>query len=126
VEVVRARKGLIVDDSRVIRKVARGILESLGYEVTEAENGVEALAKCQHAMPDLILLDWNMPVMSGVEFVSSLRRLQAELRPKVVFCTSNADADHIRKGIEAGADEYVIKPFDRQILQTKLQRIGAA
>jgi two-component system chemotaxis response regulator CheY len=123
---VRARKGLIVDDSRVIRKVARGILESLGYEVTEAENGEEALAKCQHAMPDLILLDWNMPVMSGVEFVSSLRRLQAELRPKVVFCTSNADADHIRKGIEAGADEYVIKPFDRQILQTKLQRIGAA
>jgi two-component system chemotaxis response regulator CheY len=77
-------------------------------------------------MPDLILLDWNMPVMSGVEFVSSLRALQVDRRPKVVFCTSNADEKHIRKGIEAGADEYVIKPFDRQILQAKLERIGAA
>jgi len=77
-------------------------------------------------MPDLILLDWNMPVMSGVEFVSALRQEQASLRPKVVFCTSNADSDHIRKGIEAGADEYVIKPFDQPTLQGKLARIGAA
>jgi two-component system chemotaxis response regulator CheY len=126
VEVKRARTSLIVDDSRVIRKVARTILESLGYTVTEAENGEEALAKCKTAMPDLILLDWNMPVMSGVEFVCTLRSLQGNRKPKVVFCTSNSDADHIRLGIEAGADEYVIKPFDRQILETKLQRIGAA
>jgi two-component system chemotaxis response regulator CheY len=125
-EVVGTRQSLIVDDSRMIRKVARGILENLGYGVAEAENGEEALAKCKHAMPDLILLDWNMPVMSGVEFVSALRGLQADRKPKVVFCTSNADADHIRKGIEAGADEYVIKPFDHQTLQAKLQRIGAA
>ncbi|MBV1688811.1 response regulator [Novosphingobium sp. G106] len=110
----------------MIRKFARGILEGLGYKVAEAENGEEALQRCKAAMPDLILLDWNMPVMSGVEFVSALRQEQASLRPKVVFCTSNADSDHIRKGIEAGADEYVIKPFDQPTLQGKLARIGAA
>lgn len=122
----RERNCLIVDDSRMIRKFARTILEGLGYKVAEAENGEEALGRCKASMPDLILLDWNMPVMGGVEFVSALRREQASLRPKVVFCTSNADTDHIRKGIEAGADEYVIKPFDQQTLQAKLQRIGAA
>lgn len=126
VEPVRERNCLIVDDSRMIRKFARTILEGLGYKVAEAENGEEALARCRAAMPDLILLDWNMPVMTGVEFVSALRQLPASPKPKVVFCTSHADTDHIRKGIEAGGDEYVIKPFDQQTLQTKLQRIGAA
>ncbi|KHK93599.1 response regulator [Novosphingobium malaysiense] len=120
------RRCLLVDDSRVIRKVARRILETLGYEIAEAENGEEALAKCKTAMPDLILLDWNMPVMGGMEFVTALRGMTSETRPKVVFCTTNSDTDAIRKGIEAGADEYVIKPFDHQTLQAKLQRIGAA
>lgn len=122
----RARNCLIVDDSRMIRKVARTILESLGYVVSEAENGEEAMGKCKAAMPDLILLDWNMPVMSGVEFVSALRRVEGSLQAKVVFCTTNSEIDNIRKGIEAGADEYVIKPFDRETLEAKLQRIGAA
>jgi two-component system, chemotaxis family, chemotaxis protein CheY len=121
-----ARRCLIVDDSRVIRKLARRILEMLGYEVAEAENGEEALAKCRSAKPDLIMVDWNMPVMGGMEFVTALRCMQGDWRPKVVFCTTNADSGDIRKGIEAGADEYVIKPFDHQTLQAKLQRIGAA
>lgn len=119
------RKCLVVDDSRVIRKLARRILEGLGYEVAEAENGEEALGKCRAVMPDVILLDWNMPVMSGMEFVTALRSMQGDSRPKVVFCTTNADTSDIRKGIEAGADEYVIKPFDHHALQAKLQRIGA-
>lgn len=117
---------LLVDDSRVIRKVARRIVETLGYEVTEVENGEEALAKCKATMPDLILLDWNMPVMGGIEFITELRRLGSGDLPKVVFCTTNSDALDIHKGIEAGAHEYVIKPFDHQTLLTKLQRIGAA
>jgi two-component system chemotaxis response regulator CheY len=124
--VARERSCLIVDDSRMIRKVARTILEGLGYKVAEAENGEEALARCKATMPDLILVDWNMPVMSGVEFVSALRGLPVSSEPKVVFCTSNSDTDDIRKGIEAGADEYVIKPFDHETLRAKLQRIGAA
>lgn len=110
----------------MIRKLVRRILEGIGYEVAEAENGEEALAKCRSAMPDLILVDWNMPIMGGMEFVTSLRGMQGDRRPKVVFCTTNADTADIRKGIEAGADEYVIKPFDEPALQAKLQRIGAA
>ena len=123
----RAKKlCLLVDDSRVIRKVARRIVESVGYEVIEAENGQEALAKCKVAMPDLILLDWNMPVMGGIEFITELRRIGGELKSKVVFCTTNSNALDIHKGIEAGAHEYVIKPFDHQTLLAKLQHIGAA
>lgn len=120
------RRCLVVDDSRVIRKLARRILETLAYDVAEAENGEEALGKCRTAMPDLILLDWNMPVMGGMEFVTALRGMQGDRRPKVVFCTTNSDTGDIRKGIEAGADEFVVKPFDHQTLQAKLQRIGAA
>lgn len=117
---------LLVDDSRVMRKVAQRIISNLGYHVTEAENGEEALARCKAAMPDLILLDWEMPVMTGVQFVAALRQLDGGAAPKVVFCTSKSDTPDIYKGIDAGADEYVTKPFDEQTLLAKLQRIGAA
>jgi len=125
VEPVGNRRCLLVDDSRVIRKLARRIIEGLGYEVTEAENGEEALGKYRSTHPDLILVDWNMPVMSGMEFVTSLRAMQGDERPKVVFCTTNSDTGDIRKGIEAGADEYIIKPFNESSLKAKLERIGA-
>jgi two-component system chemotaxis response regulator CheY len=117
---------LIVDDSRVIRKVSRHIVESFGFAVTEAEHGQDALAQCGAEMPDLILLDWNMPVMSGIEFIVALRRQPGGDRPKVVFCTTENDVAHIREAIAAGADEYVMKPFDHDTLQIKLQLIGAA
>ena len=117
---------LIVDDSRVIRKVSRHIVESFGFAVSEAEHGGDALAHCAEAMPDLILLDWNMPVMSGIEFIVALRRQPGGDKPKVVFCTTENDVAHIREAIAAGADEYVMKPFDHETLQIKLQLIGAA
>ena len=117
---------LIVDDSRVIRKVSRHILEAMGFAVDEAGDGREAIDFCQQAMPDLILLDWNMPVMSGIEFIKLLRSTDKGDRPKVVFCTTENDAAHIRAAIQAGANEYVMKPFDRETLQIKLQLIGIA
>ena len=117
---------LIVDDSRVIRKVSRHIVESFGFDVNEAENGEDALGKCAEAMPELILLDWNMPVMSGIEFIVALRKQAGGDTPKVVFCTTENDVAHIREAIAAGADEYVMKPFDHDTLQIKLQLIGAA
>ena len=116
---------LIVDDSRVIRKVSRHILESLGFTVSEAENGQEGLVKCGEAMPDVILLDWNMPVMNGIEFITELRTRDGGAHPKVVFCTTENDVAHIRTAISAGADEYVMKPFDHETLQIKLQLVGA-
>ena len=117
---------LIVDDSRVIRKVSRHIVESFGFAVGEAENGQEALSACAAAMPDLILLDWNMPVMSGIEFLRVLGETELPHRPKVVFCTTENGMGHIRAAIDAGADEYVMKPFDRETLESKLQIVGVA
>ena len=77
-------------------------------------------------MPDVILLDWNMPVMSGMDFLRALRETALADRPKVVFCTTENDMAHIRAAIEAGADEYVMKPFDRETLESKLQIVGVA
>lgn len=119
---------LIVDDSKVIRKVARHILESMDFSVDEACDGEVALTHCRANRPDVILLDWNMPVMSGMEFLHAFNDLDygdAE-RPRVVFCTTENSIDHIRAAIEAGADEYVMKPFDRETLEGKLQLVGVA
>lgn len=117
---------LIVDDSKVIRKVARHILETLDFAVAEAGDGREALEQCQASTPDVVLLDWNMPVMSGMEFLRALGETQLPRRPKVVFCTTENGIAHIRAAIEAGADEYVMKPFDRETLHSKLQIVGLA
>ena len=118
---------LVVDDSKVIRKVARHILEALNFNVEEAGDGREALDRCQAGdVPDVILLDWNMPVMSGMEFLRSLSGSDIVNRPKVVFCTTENDVAHIRAAIDAGADEYMMKPFDRETLESKLQLVGVA
>ncbi|UVO52214.1 response regulator [Sphingomonas sp. SUN019] len=117
---------LVVDDSKVIRKVARHILEGLDFSVSEACDGREALDACIASTPDVILLDWNMPVMSGMEFLRAMRDTDLPSRPKVVFCTTENGMAHIRAAIEAGADEYVMKPFDRDTLESKLQIVGVA
>ena len=115
---------LLVDDSRVIRKVARRILEDLDFEVAEASDGLEALAWCRAAMPDVILLDWNMPVMNGIEFLRHLRQEPGGTVPTVVFCTVENDVDRIREALEAGASEYIMKPFDGDIIQAKFGEAG--
>ncbi len=115
---------LIVDDSKVIRKVARHIMEGLGLSVDEAEDGAEALKACKAGPVDLVLLDWNMPVMSGMEFLTALNETEVPQRPKVMFCTTENGTAHIRAAIDNGADEYVMKPFDRDTLERKLQLIG--
>ena len=117
---------LVVDDSKVIRKVARHILETLDFEVREAGDGSEALDSCMTAAPDVVLLDWNMPVMSGMDFLRALKDSGIQQKPKVVFCTTENGMAYIRAAIEAGADEYVMKPFDRETLESKLQIVGVA
>jgi two-component system, chemotaxis family, chemotaxis protein CheY len=115
---------LIVDDSSVIRKVARRILEGLDFQITEAENGEEAVEACRLQIPDAILLDWNMPKMDGYEFLRALRRLPGGDRPKVVFCTTENDVAHIARALHAGANEYIMKPFDKDIVEAKFQEVG--
>lgn len=119
------RRCLIVDDSRVMRRVSRQAVEALGYEVIEAENGEEALARCKAEMPDLIMLDWDMPVMTGLEFIAALRAYDPSRRARAVFCTSKSGVHDIHKGIDAGADEYITKPYDEATLRAKLKSIGA-
>jgi two-component system chemotaxis response regulator CheY len=120
-----ARTCLIVDDSRIIRKVARRIVEGLGFEVDEAADGAEALAYCASVMPEVVLLDWNMPVMDGLTFLRRLRGQPGGERPKVLFCTIETDPARIAEGLAAGADDYVMKPFDGEILHSKLAEVGA-
>jgi two-component system chemotaxis response regulator CheY len=115
---------LVVDDSSVIRKVARRILEGLEFKISEAEDGEEALAACREHMPDAILLDWNMPKVDGYEFLRMLRRLPQGDQPKVVFCTTENDVAHIARALHAGANEYIMKPFDREIVEAKFQEVG--
>jgi len=115
---------MVVDDSGVVRKVSRRILESLGYEVVEAEDGKIALAVAEQHNPTLILLDWNMPVMSGIDFLREFRKKKDMNTVKVIFCTTENDITKIMTAMEAGANEYIMKPFDEEIIKTKLTQMG--
>ncbi|HEV3175629.1 MAG TPA: response regulator [Stellaceae bacterium] len=115
---------LIVDDSKVVRKVARRILEDLHFAIEEAADGKIAMEACLKHMPDAILLDWNMPVMNGIEFLRTLRGTAGGSAPVVVFCTTENDLAHIQQAIGAGANEYIMKPFDSDIIQAKFAQAG--
>jgi two-component system chemotaxis response regulator CheY len=118
------RSCLVVDDSRVVRKVARRILEANGYAVTEAEDGSKALSECRAGLPDAVLLDWNMPVMNGIEFLKALRQEFGPDQPIVVFCTTENEMSFIQQAIEHGAQEYIMKPFDEDIRLGKFADVG--
>lgn len=115
---------LVVDASKVIRMVTGRIAEGAGYVVREAADSGAAMAACGDAMPDLILLEWNLPDMNGVEFLRALREMEGGDRPAVIFCAAQSDPDRISEAMAAGADEYVMKPFDGQILRSKLALLG--
>ncbi|MGB3337837.1 MAG: response regulator [Devosia sp.] len=112
---------LIVDDSSVVRKVARRILEDMDYIVEEAEDGQDAFDKCRQEMPDAILLDWNMPIMSGLEFLKLLRAYVGGDKPHIVYCTVENDIGAIALALKGGASDYMMKPFDRTILEAKFE-----
>lgn len=116
---------LIVDDSKVVRMVARRIVEKFGYGAEEAADGTDAIDYVRaHPMPEVILLDWNMPAMSGIDFLTELRKLPNGGEPKVVFCTTENDMSKIAQALGAGADEYIMKPFDEEIVANKFATIG--
>ena len=119
-----ARLCLVVDDSRVVRKVARRILEAHGFVVAEAGDGQQALDACRVEMPDCVLLDWNMPVMNGLDFLKQLRAEYGPGKPPVVFCTTETELSSIEQAISNGAQEYIMKPFDEDILVGKFEQVG--
>ena len=119
-------KALIVDDSKTIRMILGRILRELGYEVCEAIDGKDALKviEAQKAAVDLVLADWNMPEMNGLDLVKHLRQNPDLASMKVIMVTTETEADHIASALEAGADEYVMKPFTKDILREKLELVG--
>ncbi len=113
-------KALVVDDSRAMRMILAKILRGLGMWVSEAENGDEAL----HALsdePDLVLVDWNMPVMSGFDFVVAARGAAYSYPGRIMLVTAETEADHVASALRAGADEYLMKPFDTEAVVEKLR-----
>jgi len=120
------RQCLIVDDSTVIRKVAKRIVQDLRYEVIEAENGQEAIERCQAQMPDVILLDWHMPVMGAFEFLAALNVAAKGRRPFVIYCTTENDPVDLSRALASGADDYILKPFNREALESKFYELQLA
>jgi two-component system, chemotaxis family, chemotaxis protein CheY len=118
------RTCLVVDDSLVVRKAARRIIEGLGFTVTEAKDGQEALEACRRHLPDGVLLDWNMPVMDGITFLHAARAEFGPDHPRIVLCTTEAEFARIVQALEAGAQEYVMKPFDAEIIRDKFEQAG--
>lgn len=115
---------LVVDDSKVVRKVVRKIVENLGFAVLEAEHGEEALAAVHAQAVDVMVLDWNMPVMDGLACMQAIRADSAIAQPKIIFCTTENDFEKIQTAMLSGADEYVMKPFDQEIIAGKMRQIG--
>lgn len=121
-----AKTCLVVDDSRVVRTFARRILEENGFEVSEAGDGNEALAMSRAAEVDVILLDWNMPSLDGMGFLKAFRAEFPGRGTVVIFCTTENDHGKIQQAIAHGAQEYIMKPFDAEILMSKLRQTGVA
>ncbi|MGA2673108.1 MAG: response regulator [Terracidiphilus sp.] len=119
-------KALVVDDSKTIRMIIRRILIGLGYEVCEAGNGIEALKvlETEKDAVELVLADWNMPEMNGLELVKELRQIPELSSMKVIMVTTETEMTQMASALEAGANEYVMKPFSKDILMEKLDLLG--
>lgn len=119
-------KALVVDDSRAIRMILSRTLKELGFDVREATNGKEALAVIEAEGTDLTLLlaDWNMPEMNGMDLLKQVRQRPDLSSLTVVMVTTETELDHMAAALEAGANEYVMKPFTTEILVEKLQLVG--
>ncbi len=115
---------LVVDDSPVVRKITRRILENLRLRTSEAVDGRQALAACSFVMPDAIFVDANMPVLDGFEFLKEVRRMPGGEKPKILFCTIEHDVSQIARAMHAGADDFIMKPFDREAVQSKFEALG--
>ena len=117
---------MVVDDSRTIRMILRRILTEIGFDVCEAGDGVEALQIIEANKPNvtLVLADWNMPTMNGFDLLKQLRLNPEYASLKIVMVTTEAEVGHMASALHAGANEYVMKPFTKEILVQKLEMIG--
>ena len=118
-------QALVIDDSRAMRLILGRMLRELGLDVTEAANGREGLDRLDAGLrPVLVLVDWNMPEMTGIEFVEAVRKPPYSTSAKVVMVTTETEVPQVVRALEAGADEYVMKPFTKEAIFEKLQLLG--
>jgi len=118
-------RALIVDDSRPIRRIESGILQELGFETTTADNGKQALEQLRTSTPpDVVLVDWNMPEMDGLEFIKEVRRDSRFAKLAVLMVTTETEPEQMMRALSAGADEYLMKPFQKESLVDKLRLVG--
>lgn len=116
---------LLVDDSRAVRLATKRMVTPLGVNILEAEDGSQAWNQFQqHPEIDAILLDWNMPVMDGITFLRKLRSDSSQRQPAVIMCTTENDLPRILEAMQAGANEYIMKPFTEEIMREKLAETG--
>ncbi len=120
------QKALIIDDSRAIRRILGSVVRELGFEVSEAENGRVGLETLTEMQPpaEVVLVDWNMPEMNGLEFVNQVRADDRWRGVKLMMVTSVTEVDEMVKALSAGADEYVMKPFTKEVLHDKMRLLG--
>jgi two-component system chemotaxis response regulator CheY len=118
-------RALIIDDSRTMRTILAGMLRQLGFETAEAGNGLEALGRLRAGgLPDVALVDWNMPVMGGLEFIQAVRDDPALCDLRLMMVTTETEMHQVANALQAGADEYVMKPFTREAIKDKLDLLG--
>ncbi len=115
------RKCIIADDSKIIRMLLTKIMENLKYEVMEAEDGEEVVELSETKEPDLIIMDTKLPILDGIDALYKIRNMQRIEQPKIVFCSAVTDPARIKEALDGGADDYIMKPFDEEIIVSKLE-----
>jgi two-component system chemotaxis response regulator CheY len=115
---------LIVDESRVQRSFTRTIVENLAFACREAPSCETALSACAFSMPDAVLVDWTVAGVSGVECLKAIRAMPKGGHPKIILCSTNNEIEQIMVALEQGADEYIMKPFDQDIVRSKFEQTG--
>ncbi len=119
-----AGKCIVVDDSQTIRMLLVKIMENFGFNVIEAESGEEALELCRRENPNLIISDWRLPLMDGIDVLYKIRGDRRLSQPKFMFCATMSDIDNIRMALDGGADDFIMRPFDEEIIGSKLAILG--
>lgn len=117
-------KCVIADDSKIIRMVLSKIFLGLGFEVFEAEDGEDVIEKCIENQPEVVVMDWWLPIIDGIDVLYKIRNSKQIRAPKIIFCSSNTDPEKISEALQGGADDYLMKPFDEEIIKSKLIILG--
>ncbi|MCE3015965.1 MAG: response regulator [Pirellula sp.] len=118
-------QALVIDDSRATRRIVGLYLKELGFDILEAGDGQQALdALVEHGLPDVVMVDWNMPVMNGLDFIKAVRSDKANRDLPIIMLTTETEMERMALAFLAGVNEYIMKPFSRTMIEEKLSILG--